>query len=136
MKKLYVTSFIYAVLGLLAGVFFREFTKLNGFTDYTMLKPLHTHLLVLGFLFFLVLLILARLFRVHEVRSFTAWYYVYNAGMLMTIGTMTTRGILQVLGRDMNGLNHMAGLGHAIVGAAIIWLMVLLGKTLKEPVRQ
>lgn len=30
------------------GVFYREFTKLNGFTDFTTLSVVHTHCLILG----------------------------------------------------------------------------------------
>ncbi|MCE5171486.1 DUF2871 domain-containing protein [Paenibacillus profundus] len=132
MRKLYVTSFAYAILGLVAGIFFREFTKINEYTAYTTLKPLHTHILVLGFMFFLILTLLAKTFRVHETRSFGPWYFVYNGGLIVTLIAMTVRGVLQVNGTDMNGLNHIAGLGHAILGASIIWFMVLLGKKIKE----
>lgn len=37
------------------GVFYREFTKLNGFSGRTSLGLAHTHHFVLGTLFFLVL---------------------------------------------------------------------------------
>jgi len=131
-KKLYYTSFFYAILGLISGIFYREFTKINDFTAYTALKPLHTHILVLGFLFFLLLTLLAKQFRVHEVRSFKGWYNVYNIGLMLSLAAMTVRGILQVNGTDMKGLSHMAGLGHAVLGASIIWFMILLGKRVKE----
>ena len=35
MKKLYTTARIYLILGLTAGVFYREFTKFNNFTGTT-----------------------------------------------------------------------------------------------------
>lgn len=131
MKKLYYTSFFYAVLGLLAGIAYREITKANDFSGDTILVALHTHILVLGFLFFIVTLILAKLFQVHEAKSFGAWYIVYNIGLLISIGTMATRGILQINGEDISFLPHIAGLGHAILGVGIIWLLVLLGKRIK-----
>lgn len=53
MKKIINTAMIYLALGLAAGVFYREFTKWNGFTGKTTLGVVHTHLLVLGMLFFL-----------------------------------------------------------------------------------
>ncbi|MNO39623.1 hypothetical protein D3C76_297580 [compost metagenome] len=131
MKKLYYTSFFYAVLGLLAGVFYREVTKHQEFTGQTVLVALHTHILVLGFFFFIIALILCKVFNVHEAKSFGAWYIVYNVGLLITIGTMGIRGMLQINGTDISFLPHIAGLGHTILGAGIIWLLILLGKRVK-----
>ncbi|WP_054955764.1 DUF2871 domain-containing protein [Paenibacillus dakarensis] len=131
MKKLYYTSFFYAVLGLIAGIFYREITKFSDFTGRTVLTALHTHILVLGFIFFIMVLVLAKLFHVHEAKSFGAWYIIYNAGLLITIGAMTARGMLQLNEEDISFLPHIAGLGHAILGAGIIWLLILLGKRIK-----
>ncbi|WP_422660965.1 DUF2871 domain-containing protein [Paenibacillus sp. EC2-1] len=131
MKKLYYTSFFYAVLGLIAGIFYREITKHSDFTGNTVLVALHTHILVLGFMFFMIALILAKVFQVHEAKSFGVWYIVYNLGLLITIGAMTTRGMLQLNGGDISFLPHIAGLGHAILGAGFIWLLILLGKRVK-----
>lgn len=46
MKKLYYSAVIYTVLGLLAGLFYRELTKAQDFTGDTQLSVLHTHLLL------------------------------------------------------------------------------------------
>ncbi|WP_106767844.1 DUF2871 domain-containing protein [Paenibacillus faecalis] len=131
MKKLYYTAFIYAVLGLIAGIFYREITKYSDFTGSTVLVALHTHIFMLGFFFFLIVLILGKLFQVHETKSFSAWYIVYNIGIIITIGAMTTRGMLQINGQDISFLPHIAGLGHAILGIGFIWLLILLGKRIK-----
>ena len=53
MKKYYYISFTYLMLGLIAGVFYRELTRMSDFTGETVLKGVHTHILVLGFVFFL-----------------------------------------------------------------------------------
>lgn len=132
MKKLHYTAFFYAVLGLIAGLAYREITKLNDFTGNTVLVALHTHILVLGFFFFLITLILSKLFHVHEAKSFGIWYIVYNLGLIITIGAMATRGMLQINGTDISFLPHIAGLGHTILGAGMIWLMILLGKRIKD----
>lgn len=58
MKKLFNLSFFYLILGLALGIFFREFTKFNAFTGITTLSTAHTHTLVLGFIFFLILIVL------------------------------------------------------------------------------
>lgn len=62
MKKIAKLSFFYCILGLLLGVFYREYTKINGFTEHTVLSGLHTHVLVLGTFFFLILLLLEKFF--------------------------------------------------------------------------
>ncbi|MCJ8010217.1 DUF2871 domain-containing protein [Paenibacillus sp. KQZ6P-2] len=131
MKKLYYASFFYAVLGLLSGLFYREITKNSDFTGHTVLVGVHTHILVLGFLFFLIALIISKLFDVHEVKSFNAWYIVYNIGLLMTIGAMGTRGMLQINGTEISFLPHIAGLGHTILAGALIWFVIMLGKRIK-----
>lgn len=48
-------SIVYGVLGLIGGVFYREFSKLNGFTGFTTLSVVHTHYLILGISMILVL---------------------------------------------------------------------------------
>lgn len=131
MKKLYYTSFFYAILGLISGIAYREITKHSNFSGQTVLVALHTHILVLGFFFFTVALILAKLFKVHEAKSFGVWYIVYNLGLLISIGAMAVRGMLQINGTDISFLPHIAGLGHAILGTGIIWLLVLLRKRIQ-----
>lgn len=61
MKKLINRAFLYAMLALTGGVFYREFTKWNGFEGRTALAFVHPHLLMLGSL---VLLMMA-LFSLH-----------------------------------------------------------------------
>ncbi len=66
MKKILRTSMIYMILGLSFGVFYREFTKFNNFTEWTQLKVLHTHTLTLGMFFFLILLLFEKNFNLTE----------------------------------------------------------------------
>ena len=54
MKKLLNTAFIYALAAMAGGVFYREFTKFNGFSGRTALGLVHTHLFLLGTVFFLL----------------------------------------------------------------------------------
>lgn len=39
---------------------------------------------------------------------------------------------MQVLGTDFAGLSHIAGLGHAMIGIAMIWFVVIVNKSIKE----
>lgn len=52
MKRYINTALLYAVLAMAGGVFYREFTKLNGYTDPTTLSVVHTHYFLLGMVFF------------------------------------------------------------------------------------
>ena len=47
MKKDANSALIYAILAMVGGVFFREFTKFNGFEGATTLAFVHTHYLSL-----------------------------------------------------------------------------------------
>lgn len=60
MKKLLKVSFIYVILALVGGVFYREFTKWNGFTGITSLADIHVHLMVLGVFMFMILALFAQ----------------------------------------------------------------------------
>ncbi|MDA1550197.1 DUF2871 domain-containing protein [Bacillus tropicus] len=131
MKKLYNAAFIYLIIGLLSGVFAREYSKAQGIKGSTMLQLVHTHVLVLGFVFFLIAFALFKVFQMQETKSFCAWFVVYNVGVIFTIVTMLCRGLLQVNGTDFNGLSHMAGLGHVITSIGLVWFMILLKKSFK-----
>ena len=43
---------VYAVLALIGGIFYREFTKMNDYTSWTTLSVFHTHYFTLGMMFF------------------------------------------------------------------------------------
>ena len=130
MKKLYYATVTYVVLGLAFGVFYREFTKINEYTDPTMLSGVHSHLISLGFMFFLILTLTAASSRLTEHKSFNKWFIVYNVGLLWTTITMAIRGVLEVKGSDIPGFNHMAGTGHTILAVALVWFVIMLKKVL------
>ncbi|MGL5648848.1 MAG: DUF2871 family protein, partial [Clostridium sp.] len=62
MKKIFNTSMLYLLFGLLGGVFFREFTRMSDFTGITRLSVVHTHALILGFFLFLILVLFEKSF--------------------------------------------------------------------------
>ena len=130
MKRLFNLSFFYLILGLALGVFFREFTKLIDFSGATTLNVAHTHTLVLGFIFFLVIVILEKVFTISNIKYFNIWLITYNIGLLSLISTLVARGILEILNKDFAGLPHIAGTSHAILGLSLIWLMIILKKSI------
>ena len=132
MKKYFNLATIYLVLGLAMGVFYREFTKINGFEGKTVLSVVHTHALTLGFIFFIIVLLLVKNFKISEVRGFKWWCILYNISLIYMLATLTARGILQVLDSDFSGLSHIAGLGHVLLSVAFIWFVVIVNKAIKE----
>lgn len=131
MKKYINLSVFYLALGLILGVFFREFTKYNGFTDRTTLSALHGHALILGFIFFLIVLILDKLFEVSKAKAYKGWLIFYNVSLVYMLGTLLFRGILQVTGNDFAGLSHISGLAHAMLGLSLVWFATILYKKVK-----
>ena len=57
MKKYANAAIAYSFLALAGGVFYREFTKFNGFEGATSLGFVHPHYLMLGVFFFLALIV-------------------------------------------------------------------------------
>ncbi|SHJ99452.1 Protein of unknown function [Tessaracoccus bendigoensis DSM 12906] len=136
LKTWYWFAMIYTALGLASGLFYREFTKLNGVPGGTQLAVAHTHLLTLGTIFSLIFLVLERLFRLSEVtRRYKAFVITWNAGVLVTATMLVVKGCLQVLGSDFATspmIAGISGLGHMTITAAFILLMIVLGKRLAE----
>ncbi|MBO1330194.1 DUF2871 domain-containing protein [Streptomyces sp. VRA16 Mangrove soil] len=135
MRKSYYAAHVYMIVGVLSGLFYREFTKANDFTGDTQLAVMHTHLLALGMLGFLIVLALDKQFGLSGSKLFTNFFWFYNAGMVVTVGMMGVHGCLTVLGDSVPEVVPMvAGLGHILLTVGLILLFVVLGRRLKEPV--
>ena len=128
MKKIFYSAFFYMILGLLFGVFYREFTKANDFIGVTQLAQLHTHTLVLGMFFFLIVLALDKSFSLSSIKNFNLWFLLYHIGLISVLTTMTIRGISQVNGTEIAGFNYVAGLAHTVFAVSIVWFFLLLKK--------
>ena len=127
MKKLMNTAFIYAIIALASGVFYREFTRISNYTDKTSLAVAHVHLLALGSLMFLILVLFEKAFRITKNKFFGKFFIIYNAGLVFMTGMFIWRGVDQVLG--LNGgamISGIAGLSHIIFTAGIIIMFIVL----------
>ncbi|SFJ49942.1 Protein of unknown function [Terrisporobacter glycolicus] len=132
MQKYFKISIFYLILGLALGVFYREFTRINNFTGVTSLSVTHAHTLMLGFIFFIIVLLLEKNFNISKIKGFKSWIITYNIGLIYLISTLVYRGILQVNNSDFTGLSHISGLGHAILGVALVWFVVIVNKSIKN----
>ncbi|MFJ1704054.1 DUF2871 domain-containing protein [Kitasatospora sp. NPDC088346] len=129
MRKSYYAAHTYMILGVISGLYYREFTKAHHFVGDTQLAVVHTHLLALGMLGFLIVLALDKQFGLSGTRQFTAFFWCYNAGIAITVSMMLVRGSGTVLGsRVPEAVSWIAGLGHTVLTVGLILLFVLLGK--------
>ena len=111
------------------GVFYREFTKFNGFAGKTALSVVHTHYFLLGMVFFLLLLL-------EKNFSFTGpktgrILAVYHAGLNLTAVMFLVRGVLQVLGTPLSAgvtaaISGVAGIGHILLGVSLVLVLLQL----------
>lgn len=134
MKRILNTAFFYLILGLISGVFYREFTKIYGYTNYTRLSVLHTHLLILGMMIFMIIFLIASIYnKLIETKKFTIFYFTYNISFLVMIITILIRGILEVQNINLNksfnaAISGIAGLSHIGISVALIILFLELKK--------
>ena len=131
MRKLYVAASAYLLVGVASGLFFREFTKLTGWPEGqpTQLGVAHTHLLTLGFIVLLIVLALEKVFAISRSRLFPWFFWVYNAGVILTSGMLVLHGSLTVLGIETSkAIAGIAGTGHILVTAGLVLLMLALRK--------
>ena len=135
--KLINTALIYAFAAMAGGVFYREFTKFNGFTGRTALAFVHTHLFLLGMVFFLV----AALFEFHaavtEEKHFPVFFVIYNVGAAVTALMLAVRGITQVRGLELSrafdaSISGIAGIGHILIGVGMIWYLIMLKRAVRQ----
>lgn len=133
MRKSYVAAHVYMIVGVLSGLYYRELTKINDFEGETQLGVLHTHLLALGMLVFLIVLGLDKVFGLSGTKQFTYFFWFYNSGLTITCLSMFYRGTQTVLGNEVPELfSLVGGLGHIILTVGLVLLFILLGKRIKE----
>ncbi|MGO2931262.1 DUF2871 domain-containing protein [Microbacterium sp.] len=126
---------VYVVLGLAAGLFYREFTKANGFEEGLMgqLGLAHTHLLTLGMIVLLIVLALEKSFQLSSSRLFRWFFWIYNAGVALTSAMLIWHGMLQVQDLESSKMiAGIAGLGHMLVGAGFVLLLVSLFSRIRK----
>ncbi len=133
MRQLLTASLVYMIAGVGSGLFYREFTKLQDFPEgqFTQLGLAHTHLLILGFIFFLIVLALDKLFSISAyTRLFNWFFWVYNAGVVLTSAMLIWHGSLTVIGSESNKMiSGFAGLGHMLLAIGMVLFFVLMYRT-------
>ena len=133
MKKYLNYSLSYGVMGLICGVYFREFTKIMGFTGVTTLSKAHPHLLMLGTFLFLIVALFSERLSLETEKTFKLFMRMYNIGLPLTVLMMLIRGTLEVIGAPLSkgldaSISGIAGIGHILLGLGIILFIFSLKK--------
>lgn len=136
-KKYFNLALIYATAAMIGGVFYREFTKWNGFTGATALGKVHTHLFILGMFVFLLVSLFSQSMDLEKQKAFRTFMKIYNIGLPILSIMMVVRGVIQVLEFDISSIadsaiSGVAGAGHVLVGIGIVLLLLTLKKSAKE----
>ena len=116
------------------GVFYREFTKFNEFTEATILGKVHTHFFLLGMVVFWITALFAAQKNLEEIKTFKVFMWIYNIGVPLTGVMMVVRGIPQVLVVSLSdgfsaAISGIAGIGHILTGIGIVLLILSFKKT-------
>lgn len=131
-EKYLKVSFLYAILAMVGGVFYREFTKFNGFYGKTTLSLVHTHFFILGMFMFLILLLFEKNFLISDDKLIKKTVF-YQIGLNITVLAFLMRGICQTL--EMNipkgfdaSISAVAGIGHILIGMSLILILIDIRK--------
>ncbi len=133
MKRYINAALLYAILAMAGGVFYREFTKFNGFTGKTTLSVVHTHYFLLGMVLFLLLLLLEKSFSFTGPKTGLV-LAVYHVGLNLAALMLVVRGVAQVLASELSSgmsaaISGMAGIGHILLGASLVILLVQIRRS-------
>lgn len=126
------TALVYAVIAIVFGIFYREFTKFSHFSGQTNLSIIHTHYFLLGMFFFLLLMLLEKSFSFSD-QNIGRILLVYHLGLNMTALGFLMRGFTQVWGMDLRpeldaSISGIAGIGHILTGICLILLLLKIRK--------
>lgn len=89
---------------------------------------------MLGMFFFLTLALMERSFAFSAQKGVKGWLTVYHIGLNITTACLLLRGLAQatetVLSPALDGsLSGVAGIGHILLGSAIIALLILIRRS-------
>ena len=103
------------------GVFYREFTTLS--VD-------HTHYLMVGMVFFLLLVVVEKNFHFVD-NKVLKYLLLYHIGLNLTVVMLVVRGVVQVLSLDVSSA-VLSGIGHLILGISMVLVLFSIGNCIKD----
>ncbi len=130
-------SIIYAVVAMVLGVFYREYTRAIGFEGLTTLSVLHTHYFVLGMFLFLILLLLEKTFHLSGQKVMKPFLWVYNIGLNITGAGLFARGLSDTAANPVSrsldmSISGVSGIGHILLGTGILLMLTAVMRSLRS----
>lgn len=141
MTKKYVNlSFIYAIIGLVAGAFYREFTKYIGNTARTRMALAHPHFLVLGAFMFLIIALFSMNLKLENEKTFKTFFLSYNIGVVITAAMLFLRGLTEVMDWGSKkaldaSISGIAGIGHIVLTVGFVFMFITLKRAIDNRAR-
>ena len=134
MKRHIKFALVYAILAMVCGVFYREFTKAMGFTGITALGKMHVHLFMLGMVVFLLVASFDEKFGLQKHKLYIPFMITYNAGIGIMCIMLLVRGIFDVVGGEApdGAISGIAGIGHILVAVGIVLFFCMLLLSLRK----
>lgn len=137
MRKYINTAFIYAMAAMAAGVYYREITRISGFTGTTSLAFVHLHLFVLGAMMFMIIALFSRVTDVENEKSFRSFYVLYNIALPFMAVMFLVRGTMQVVMPEISSglsaaVSGIAGISHILMLIAVIQLFRALKRAVAD----
>lgn len=103
------------------GVFYREFTTLS---------VVHTHYLMLGMVFFLLLVLFEKNFHFVD-NKVLKYLLLYHIGLNLTVVMLVIRGVVQVLSLDAL-IAVLFGIAHLILGISMVFVLISIRNCIKD----
>lgn len=136
MRKYIIVSFLFLILGLVYGVFYREFSKQIGVEyHFSLLSNVHGHTILLGCIIPLIIGLVINQLKLQENKFFKISFILYIIGVFFTSLLMLIRGIITLLvdyksytlskGLDIT-LSTFSGIFHIVFGVGIICMFIFL----------
>ena len=133
---------ICTAVGLIGGVYYREFTKMKDFDtigQFTQLGTVHTHFLALGVLLGFIFLTLVRVFDLGRSNKLMPAVWLWIVGVSVTGGMQLVKGTMQVAGNEAfesPAIAGISGLGHMVLTVGFIFLLMAVSRALSLDSRE
>ena len=93
---------------------------------------MHTHYFLLGMFFFLMLMVIEKVFAFSD-KSVGKTVFVYQAGLNITGIGFLIRGLTQVWGTQLSrgmdaSISGIAGIGHILTGVSMVLILLKIKK--------
>lgn len=136
-KKLFNQGFVFMIVGIVAGAFYREFTKFIGFEGVTSMSLVHTHLIATGAIIAFLFSVILKAYDIKESKKLEQAWLLYFIGVIGNAAIMFIRGLLTVIDFDMTrminmSLSGVAGIVHILLTIGIIWFMLQIKRQIQN----